>query len=138
MRGQGSAGLIGEMFGQLHRRWPEEAVVHGPEVTADVRPETHPADDVALDVDSGRDLDQFDAFSAEPEYRAFGDVEHPLVALAAVGAAVSDLLHLFHQFCMRAVAGDLHLAVWPGELGFAGGKGAAENDTLGVLAYVDE
>ena len=52
----------------------------------DHRPEVHLREDVALDVDAGRDLDQLQPFGAQPEHAALGDVEHRLAALGTRSA----------------------------------------------------
>ena len=51
-------------------------------IARDQRPEIHLREDVALDVDAGRDLDQLQPVGPQGEDAALGDVEHALPALA--------------------------------------------------------
>src|SRR5258707_348461 len=76
---------------------------------------------VALDVDIRRDLDHLQTILRQEEYRALGDVEHALPALAAEAAAVGDLLHRCHELALAAR-----------------GECAAEDHGAGILADVDE
>ena len=58
--------------------------------------ERHVRQDVALDVQPRRHLEQLDALCMQSEHAAFGDVEHRLAApegLAAGEGAVLDLTH---------------------------------------------
>ena len=57
--------------------------------------------DVALDVDPGRDLDQLEPGGRQAEDAAFGDVEHGLARLGGDLAAEGDLLDLGAEFLRR-------------------------------------
>ena len=67
---------------QLHRLVAEDARVHHAGVAHDGR-EVHLREDVALDVDSRRDLDQLHAVASAAEHAALGHVEHRLPVSAA-------------------------------------------------------
>src|SRR5215207_4283671 len=113
-----------EIAGKSHRLGPEQARVHGCELRRDRRAEPHPGENVALEVEARRDLDELDAALAQPEHGAFGHVEHALPALLRVAAAEGDLLDRLDELRPLAVA--------------VGREGAAEHHGLGVLADVDE
>jgi hypothetical protein len=83
--------------------------------------EGHAGQDVAFQVQVGRDLQQFQALRVQAEDRAFGHVQHGLAALEGLAAREGAVFHLRH------------------ELGRTLGAEAADEDqALGVLADVDE
>ena len=62
----------------------EQAGVHQPQLRADGGREVHLREDVAFEVDAGRDLDQLEAARfGEPEHAALGHVQHALAAAVA-------------------------------------------------------
>ena len=67
---------------ELHRLVAEDARVHR-RAARDDRAEVHVREDVALDVDAGRHLDQLHALGVRAEHAALGDVEHRLAASRA-------------------------------------------------------
>ena len=85
--------------------------VHLAEVVGDARPEAHLPEDVALDVDPGRDLDQHQAVGLEREHRALGDVADLLAALAGEPAVERDLADLGHELAELALVHDPHPVV---------------------------
>ena len=50
-----------QIVAQSHRLGAKDALVHDGRIAPDDRPELHLREDVALDVDAGRDLDQLEA-----------------------------------------------------------------------------
>jgi hypothetical protein len=67
---------------ELHQRFAEDRRIHRFR-RSDNRAKTHQRQNVALDIDAGRDLDQFEAFRDQPEHASLGDIEHRLPLLAA-------------------------------------------------------
>ena len=67
------------------------------------RPEAHVRDHVALGVEPGRDLDEFEPVRTHLENRALGHEQRHLTTLAAHSRAVADLLELRHEFPMPAL-----------------------------------
>ena len=67
--------------------------------------------DVALEVDAGRDLGDGDAVGQEPHDAALGDVGDVLPLLDGAPAAERDVLDLGHELLDLALARDLQAAV---------------------------
>ena len=122
---------------QLHRLVAEDSRFHRPRIAHD-RGEFHLCQDIAANVDAGRDLDQLHAFAAATEHAAFGDIQDRLSALGSVCAVEGDLLDLADELLAAAFADDPELAVLDGDLEPAGGEGAGEDQPPCVLADVDE
>ena len=100
--------------------------------------EVHVREDVALDVDAGRHLDQLHAVRVRAEDAALGHVEHRLARLRRVGAAEGDLLDRLHELAAAAFLHDAQLAVVDLDFEAAGGERAGEHHPARVLADVDE
>ena len=122
---------------QAHRLGPKDAHVHRLRVAHD-RLEVHMRQDVALDVDAGRDFDQLHAARRALEDATLGHVEHGLAGLGGVGAAEGDLLDRLDELVRRAFAHDAKRAVLDRDLQAAGGERAGEDQLLRVLGDVDE
>ena len=67
---------VEQVAAQPHRRVGEDARVHQRRRTFHDRHEIHAVEDVALQVHTGRDLDQLEPFLAQAEHAALGHVEH--------------------------------------------------------------
>src|SRR5687767_7094560 len=102
------------------------------------RPEAHVCDHIALGVEAGGDLDEFEPVRAHLENRALGHEQRLLATLAAHSRAVADLLELRHEFPVPALPTDDRAAVLPPDVDVACGQRSAEHDALRVLADVDE
>ena len=63
-------------------------------------------EDVPLEIDTGRDLDQSQAFPGQVEHRALGDVEDALTALARVLAAEGQVVDLLDKLGCLALLPD--------------------------------
>src|SRR4029077_12502740 len=94
--------------------------------------------DVALEIDSRRQLGDLDPAFARPKDGALGHIEHALATLAAVAGVVGDLLHGLDQLGMATLGQDPTDAAGPVEAEAAGGEGPAEDHLLGILADIDE
>ena len=82
---------------QAHRLGAEDARVHGPHVPDD-RPELHVGQDVLVDIDPRRGLDQLQPLRPQPEDATLGDVEHRLVLGRRHLARKRDLLDALVEF----------------------------------------
>ena len=77
---------------QPHRAFPEDRLVHDARRAADHGTEVHLREDVALEIDAGRDLRELQALVAEAEHAALGDVERGLAPLAGLVARKRPML----------------------------------------------
>ena len=78
---------------ESHRTIPEDPCIHGTHVS-DQRLEIHLTENVAIDIDPRRDLDQLDPGGCPLQYATFGDVVNRLAGLRGIIAAKRDLLDL--------------------------------------------
>ena len=122
---------------QAHRCIGKKRGLHRPHRVHDGR-EGHAVQDVALQVDAGRHLDQLQAFGAQLEDAAFGDVEHLLVALDGLGARKAAVLHLADELACGAVAHHAQPPLLQAHIGHAGAEAAQEHHLASALADVDE
>lgn len=88
---------------------------------------------VFLQIDAGRNLDQLHAIRRSSEYAPLSHIEDRLSGLGRVGAAEGDLLNLFDEFLRPAFPHDGEVAVCDSDLEAACGKCAREQQLLGVL-----
>src|SRR4051812_34618788 len=100
--------------------------------------EFHVREEIAGDVDAGRDLDQPYSRSGEFKYGAFRDVENLLPTFFRVARREGDSIHLLHPFPNRAGLFDPQGAVFPCDPAALRVEGAAENDLLGILGDLHE
>ena len=106
---------------------------------ADRSGEIHVREDVALDVDAGRDLDQFEPLRRELEDAALGDVEHRLPALAPRSGPLKVICSTASTNLRVLPFGhDPDLTVVDRDLQAARREGSGEHHGAGVLADVDE
>src|SRR5699024_5210473 len=108
------------------------------EIVGDGRRERHPVDDVALDIDTRRDLGEHDALLPEFEDGPLGDEDDRLVGFERVVAAEGDLLDALDELRRSALALDGEPSVADGHRGVAGRERATEDHLRGVLGDVDE
>ena len=101
------------MRSKAHRPRIENARIHLFEVARNPRSEAHVRNDVALGVEAGRDLDQLQPVSSDPEDRALCDEKGHLTALASNLCAVADLLELRNELLMATFLADDSLALLP-------------------------
>ena len=95
---------------QAHRLGKEDPLVHQPRRPVHDGREIHLREDVPVQVDAGRDLDQLETLVAERKHAALGDVEHRLLARCGVLAAERAVLDLADELARRAVAADMEPA----------------------------
>ena len=126
-----------EILAQPHRLGPEYPGVHQARLAHD-RLKIHPVEDVVLDVDPGRDLDQLQTLPCEPEHAALGDIENVLAVLSGIRAGKGAVLDLADELLVLAIALDQQLALDHRNLEVARCQRAAEHHLLRVLADVDE
>src|SRR5205814_4031918 len=112
-----------QILAQAHRPVGEDSRVHRRKPWAHERREFHLREDVALEVDSRSDLDQFQSTGDEPEDAALGDEDDGLLPADRVVAAERALLDLVDELRHPELAAE---------------EGAHEDDLLRVLADVDE
>ena len=91
---------------QIHRALAEDPRVHRERIARDRRLEIHQREDVALDVDAGRDFDQLEPPGRQRKDAALGDVEHALPARGRVGAAERHVLHGLDEFARLGLLQD--------------------------------
>ena len=127
-----------ELVAQAHRLRSEDALVHERDRLVDHGLEVHEGEDVALDIDSGCDLDQLEPVLRELEHAPFGHVEHGLAAAHRDLAAEGLVLDLVHELARLAFGSNAQLPVRDLHFQPAGREGAGVHDLLGVLADVDE
>ena len=72
--------------------------------------------DVALDIDPGRDLEQFEPLAPHAEHRALGDEDGAPTLRARKGAIVADLLDLLDELAAAAFLEDGEAAVIAADL----------------------
>src|SRR5450631_3658050 len=101
---------------KTHQTRIEDAGVHRLEIARDARPEAHMRDDVALGIETQRDLDQLQPLVADAKHGSLGDEQRNLVALAADARAVADLLQLRHELHVPAFLADDGPALLPGDV----------------------
>src|SRR6266404_8553724 len=126
-----------EILAQPHRLGPEYPGVHQARLAHD-RLKIHPVEDVVLDVDPGRDLDQLQTLPCEPEHAALGDIENVLAVLSGIRAGKGAVLDLVDELLVLAVALDQQLALDHRNLEVARRERAAQHHLLRVLADIDE
>src|SRR5450759_2337917 len=126
------------MRSETHEAGVEDARIHEPEVARNSRPEAHTRNDVALNVESGRDLDQLQTFCANLENRALCDKKRNLPTLASHAGAIADLLQLRNELLVATFLANDSVALFPGNVEVAGCQHAAEDDASGILGDVDE
>ena len=100
--------------------------------------EIHVRKDVALQIDAGRNLDEFKPALREPEHATFGDVEHGLPPLPGVRTAKCSVLHLVDEFPRASILENAQRAVFHCDAEPARVERSNEYHRLGVLADVDE
>jgi hypothetical protein len=119
-----------QCFLQLHRLVAKDSRVHHARVAYDGC-EFHLAQDIAVDIDSRRHLDQLHPVSPATEHATLGHVEHGLPRFACVGTVESDLLDFPNELLGFAFAQDLELAVLHFHFESAGGEGSGERERAG-------
>ena len=118
----------------------EQAALHQAQGRADGRSEVHQGEDLPVEIDPGRDLDQLQpAGFGEAEDAALGDVEH---TLARAGAPRSPLkVRCSTSLTNLRLVPSLRICTLPSamrSLQVAGGEGADEHHLARRLADVDE
>ena len=98
----------------------EYALIHDCRIATDDRPKLHPSEDVALDVDAGRDFDQLKPVRGQFEHTALRHIEHGLPAFHRVVAGKRPVLNLIDELRHLAVLDDAQAAVLDRHL--AGGR----------------
>src|SRR6478672_3985692 len=126
-----------EILAQSHWLGLEEPGVHQVRLAHD-RLEIHLVQDVVLDVDARRNLDQLQPLPCELEHAALGDVENVLVVLGGVLARKGAVLDLVDKLLVLAVALDQQFSRDHRDLEVARHERADEDDLLRVLADIDE
>src|SRR5215831_10284853 len=124
--------------GKAHLSVGEDPRVHDPQVARDARPEAHVGNDVALSIETGRNLDQLEALGTDTEHGALRDEQRDLPFRTPHLRAVTDLLELRHELPVPPLLADHRLAFLPHYVDIAGGQRSAEYHALRVLADVDE
>jgi hypothetical protein len=115
----------------------KNARIHDP-VFADDRFEVHVRQNIPIDVDAGRHLDQRQAAPHPPEDAAFGDVVDRLATIVGVLAIEGDLFDLLEELSLLTLLNDAQFAVLDLDFETLAGEGADEDHQAGVLADVDE
>src|SRR5262249_39122998 len=101
-----------EILAQFHWAFAEDAGIHKERIAPDDRLEIHQRQNVALDVDAGRNLDQLEPVGAQRKDAALGDVKHPLPARGGKGAAEGDVLDRLNKLARPRLFHDRELAVF--------------------------
>ena len=102
------------------------------------RPEGHMGQDVPLDVDARRNLDEFEPVLTEAEHAALGDEQHRLPVLGREPPAEGDLLDRVDELRAAPFLEDRQLPLSDLDLQPAGREGADEDQLAGILRDVDE
>ena len=82
---------------ELHQGFVEQRRIHRLR-RVDNRPEAHQCENVALDIDARRDLDQFETIRGKFENAPFRHIEHRLPVACGQGAGKRDLIDLADEF----------------------------------------
>ena len=122
---------------EAHRPVAKDPHIHRAHV-ADDRRKIHLAENVLVDVDARRHLDQLDAFRRSLKDAALGDVIDRLSGLGGILAAKRHLLDAGDELARCAFAKDMNGIVLHRDLQSAAGERAGEHKLLGALRNVDE
>src|SRR6266550_678989 len=101
------------------------------------RPKPHVGDHVALDIEPGGDLDQFECLRSDAEHGTLGHEERDLSSLTT-HARIANLFKLGNKFPVATLLANDGLAIVPPDVEIARGERAAEDHALRVLRDVDE
>ena len=101
-------------------------------------PERHLFDHVTLDVDSGGDFDQFQAFGDQAKDGSFRDEQNILIALPGDIPAERDLFDVIDEFSNPALTADRNPTGMNIDLQAIRCERATENQATSVLADVYE
>ena len=96
------------------------------------------AEDVTLDVDTGRDFDQLKSIRGQFEHTALRHIKHRLPAMHRVGAGERAMLNFSDKFRHVAVLDHVQAPVLDRDAEAPRRKGANEHHLLGVLTDVDK
>src|SRR4030095_4242758 len=95
-------------------------------------------EDVLLEIDPRRTLDQPEPRARQAKDAALRHVQHALVLIGGDASAEGRLRHPLHELADAAFANDPRAASLAGILRAASGEVPHEHNLLGVLADVDE
>ena len=90
----------------------EQARVHLADVLRDAQRKLGLGEDVALEIDAGREFRDRDAVLLEPQHATFGDVDDFLPLRDRSRAGERDLLDRFDELLDLAFLGDLTAPSW--------------------------
>ena len=96
---------------QPHQLIAEDAFVHQLDgavfLISDLRYKFHLIKDLGLQINTGSDLDQGNAFRTQLEYRALGDVQYRLMNLVSIDAGEGDVLNFLNELLLFAFLQDV-------------------------------
>ncbi len=121
---------------QTHNSGIEETSVHELELGGDFGSESHLAENVLLEVNTGSNLNELKAGVAELEHCALGDVLDFLTVLTGEVGREGDLLNFLDEF-NTAIGVDFQTGAGDLDIGLANGEGTHEKDLLGILGNVN-
>ncbi len=123
---------VQEVREKIHRLVEKETRVHRHGLM-DVRLESHVSQNITVDIDARRHLDQLEPVLGQLEHAALGYVDDGLRTLGGILARECHLLDLLHEFARAALIDDSKLAVFDRDFEPAGGERTGEDDGAGVL-----
>ncbi len=111
-----------QALAQADRLVREQGGLHGRGWAVDDRSERHVREEVAFEVESGCDFDQFQSVGVQSKHRPLGDVQDRLAAPNRFAAGEGPMFDLGDELATAII----------------GQEGADEHQPTGILADVDE
>ena len=139
--------IVGKPFGHrpfehpspdVHRLIDEDAGIHQRRFAVHDGREIHLVENVLLQIDTRRDLGQFQPSGSQSEDAALGDVKHALAPLGRLWAAEGAVLDFLDELLRLAVFQNQQFSGVDRNFQIAGGKRTDKNYFLGLLRNIDE
>src|SRR4029079_3802489 len=93
-----------EIVAQAHGLGPENACIHELRLPGDKGLEIHLREDVALDIDAGRNFVKLQTVRGQRKNAALRNVEDGLLACCGKGSAEGDMLYRLDEFLRASLA----------------------------------
>src|SRR6516165_7302301 len=140
------AGVIGEssldrhsqqLVAQTHWTARENALIHHRGIANDWT-KFHPGEDITLNVDTGRDFDEFKTLPRQFEHTALRHIQHWLPAVDCILAGKRAMFNLTYKLCHIAILDHAQASVLDRHAETTRREGTDEHDLLGILTDIDE
>src|SRR6516225_1746589 len=140
------AGVIGEpsldrhsqqLVAQTHWTARENALIHRNGIANDWT-KFHPGEDITLNVDTGRDFDEFNTIPRQFEHTALRHIKHWLPAVHCILAGKRAMFDLADKLCLITILDQAQASVLDRHAETTRCEGTDEHDLLGILTDIDE